>query len=140
MDGRFILSLDMVASKIGEHNLWPSIFDIPICKIKNLNDILAKAGKILMIPDELVANKIYLIRGQKAMLDRDLAELYGVETKVLNQAVKRNAGRFPEDFMFQLTAIEFENLKSQIVTSSWGESGNCLMLLPNRELPCYPEY
>ena len=110
----------MVASKIGEHNLWPSIFDIPICKIKNLNDILAKAGKILMIPDELMANKIYLIRGQKAMLDRDLAELYGVETKVLNQAVKRNAGRFPEDFMFQLTAIEFENLKSQFVTSSWG--------------------
>ena len=54
------------------------------------------------------------------MLDSDLAELYGVETKVLNQAVKRNAGRFPEDFMFQLTAIEFENLKSQFVTSSWG--------------------
>lgn len=53
------------------------------------------------------------------MLDRDLAELYGVETKVLNQAVKRNAGRFPGDFMFQLTTIEFENLKSQFVTSSW---------------------
>jgi len=54
------------------------------------------------------------------MLDSDLAELYGVETKVLNQAVKRNAGRFPEDFMFQLTKVELENLKSQIVTSSWG--------------------
>lgn len=81
---------------------------------------MAKASKALMIPDELVMNKIYLIREQKVMLDRDLAELYGVETKVLNQAVKRNAGRFPEDFMFQLTSVEFENLKSQFVTSSWG--------------------
>jgi hypothetical protein len=54
------------------------------------------------------------------MLDRDLAILYGIETKVLNQAVKRNMSRFPEDFMFQLTEIEFQNLKSQIVTSSWG--------------------
>lgn len=54
------------------------------------------------------------------MLDRDLARLYGVETKVLNQAVKRNIKRFPEDFMFQLNREEFENLKSQIVTSSWG--------------------
>jgi hypothetical protein len=73
-----------------------------------------------MIPDEMVMNKIYLIREQKVMLDRDLAELYGVETKVLNQSVKRNAGRFPADFMFQLTRAEFENLKSQFVTSSWG--------------------
>lgn len=73
-----------------------------------------------MIRDELVMNKICLIRGQKVMLDRDLAELYGVETKVLNQAVRRNAGGFPGDFMFQLTASEFENLKSQSVTSSWG--------------------
>ncbi len=73
-----------------------------------------------MIPDELVMNKIYLIRGQKVMLDRDLAELYGVETRALNQAVKRNADRFPVDFMFQLTRIEFENLRSQIVISSWG--------------------
>ena len=54
------------------------------------------------------------------MLDRDLAELYGVETKVLNQAVKRNENRFPEDFMFCLTRKEFDNLRSQIVTSSWG--------------------
>ena len=81
---------------------------------------MANSYKELMIPDELVMNKIYLIRGQKVMLDRDLAELYDVETKVLNQAVKRNADRFPADFMFQLTKKEFENLKSQIVTSSWG--------------------
>ena len=54
------------------------------------------------------------------MLDRDLAELYGVETKVLKQAVKRNVERFPEDFMFKLKKTEFDNLRSQIVTSSWG--------------------
>lgn len=69
---------------------------------------------------QLIQNKIYEIRGQKVMLDRDLAEMYGVETRVLNQAVKRNIERFPEDFMFQLTENEFQNLISQFVTSSWG--------------------
>ena len=63
---------------------------------------------------ELIQNKIYEIRGQRVMLDRDLAYLYGVETKALNQAVKRNTHRFPEDFMFQLTKEEC--LRSQIVT------------------------
>src|SRR5687768_19198 len=81
---------------------------------------MTNPDKELMIPEEVVMNKIYLIRGQKVMLDRDLAELYDVETKVLNQAVKRNSDRFPADFKFQLTQKEFENLKSQIVTSSWG--------------------
>jgi len=74
----------------------------------------------LMIPEETVMSKIYLIRGQKVMLDNDLAELYAVETRRLNEQVKRNIDRFPEDFMFQLTQMEFENLKSQIATSSWG--------------------
>jgi len=64
--------------------------------------------------------KIYLIRGQKVMLDKDLAELYGIETKVLKQAVKRNIKRFPADFMFVLIKHEFNNLRSQGVTSSWG--------------------
>ena len=67
-----------------------------------------------------IESLIYEIRGQKVMLDRDLAKLYGVETKVLNQAVKRNLKRFPEDFMFQLSHEEFTDLMSQIVTSSWG--------------------
>lgn len=67
-----------------------------------------------------IQNRIYEIRGQRVMLDRDLAELYQVTTSALNQAVKRNAKRFPPDFMFQLTSEEFANLKSQIVTSSWG--------------------
>lgn len=69
------------------------------------------------ISDDIVVNKIYDIRGQKVMLDSDLAELYGVETRVLNQAIKRNAERFPEDFMFQLNETEWEFLISQIVTS-----------------------
>ncbi|TAL32192.1 MAG: ORF6N domain-containing protein [Spirochaetes bacterium] len=73
-----------------------------------------------MLPDERILNKIYLLRGHKVMLDKDLAELYEVETRALNQAVKRNQSRFPEDFMFQLTVDEFDQLRSQIVTSSWG--------------------
>lgn len=68
----------------------------------------------------VIQNKIYEIRGQRVMLDRDLAALYQVSTSALNQAVKRNSKRFPADFMFQLTAQEFADLKSQIVISSWG--------------------
>ena len=67
-----------------------------------------------------IQNKIYQVRGVRVMLDFDLAELYQVETRVLNQAVKRNLKRFPSDFMFQLTAEEYKNLISQSVTSSWG--------------------
>ena len=67
---------------------------------------------------QLIQSKIYEIRGQKVMLDRDLAEMYGVETRALNQAVKRNIDRFPEDFMFQITDEELENWKSQIVISN----------------------
>ena len=73
-----------------------------------------------LIPDEIILNKIYYIREQKVMLDTDLAELYQVETKNLNKAVNRNIKRFPDDFMFRLTAEEFGNLKFQIGTSSWG--------------------
>jgi hypothetical protein len=69
-----------------------------------------------LIPIGSIENKIHLVRGQKVMLDRDLAELYGVPTKVLNQAVRRNQERFPGDFMFQLTWAEAEHLRSQIVT------------------------
>jgi len=69
---------------------------------------------------EVVATKILLVRGRKVILDRDLAQLYGVKTKELNQAVQRNLERFPSDFMYQLTQEEVVNLKSQIVTSSWG--------------------
>ena len=67
-----------------------------------------------------ISNMIYTIRGQRVMLDKDLSVLYGVQVRVLNQAVKRNSQRFPEDFMFQLNAEEWAILKSQFVTSSWG--------------------
>ena len=75
---------------------------------------------IVNLPAEVIEKKILLIRGHKVMLDRDLAELYGVETKNLNKAVTRNINRFPEDFMFQLTGDEFADLKFHFGTSSWG--------------------
>jgi hypothetical protein len=76
---------------------------------------MAKAD---LIPAERIEKAILLIRGQKIMLDRDLADLYGVATKALNQAVKRNRKRFPADFMFQLSHEEFDNWRSQFVTSN----------------------
>src|SRR5665213_161500 len=76
--------------------------------------------KSLKIREEILANKIHFIRGQKVMLDRDLAKLYGVETKRLKEAVKRNRGRFPSDFMFELLPEEFKILRTQFATSSWG--------------------
>jgi ORF6N domain len=76
-----------------------------------------------LVPQVLIEKKILLIRGRKVMLDRDLAELYGVETRVLNQAVKRNLKRFPDDFMFQLTQAEMAHWKSQIVISNRDNMG-----------------
>jgi hypothetical protein len=77
-------------------------------------------NQIQKVNEEYLISKIYYIRNQKVMLDEDLAELYGVETKRLNEQVKRNIIRFPGDFMFQLTENEFINLKSQFATSRWG--------------------
>ncbi|MFA4881171.1 MAG: ORF6N domain-containing protein [Candidatus Doudnabacteria bacterium] len=74
-----------------------------------------------LIPSERIVSKIYIIRNRKIMLDRDLAELYGVKTKSLNLAVKRNIKRFPEDFMFQMSKEELKNWRFQIATSSWGD-------------------
>lgn len=70
-----------------------------------------------------IINKIYIVRGHKVMLDRDLAEFYGVTTKVFNQAVKRQSTRFDPDFMFKLTTEEYNSLRSQIVTSNEGRGG-----------------
>jgi len=75
------------------------------------------------LPDEVLMNKIYMIRGLKIMLDRDLAELYGVETKRLKEQVKRNRERFPLDFMFELTDSEFTNWRSQFATSNSDKMG-----------------
>jgi hypothetical protein len=79
---------------------------------------MAKAKSLIRV--ERVAAQMYVIRGQTVMFDADLAALYGVETRALVQAVKRNAARFPQDFLFQLTEKEAEHLRSQFVTSSWG--------------------
>ena len=76
-----------------------------------------------LIPIERIEKSIYLIRGEKVMLDRDLASLYGVETKALKQAVKRNRDRFPKDFMFVLRETEFQNWRSQFVTSNADRKG-----------------
>lgn len=75
---------------------------------------------IIKVSEEIIVEKIYIIHGQKVMLDKDLTEMYGVEVKRLNEATRTNLTRFPKDFIFQLTQDEWNNLKSQIGTSSWG--------------------
>lgn len=80
----------------------------------------ASASNQLAVPIEFIERRIFLIRGQKVMLDSDLAALYQVTTGNLNLAVRRNAARFPEDFMFQLTRAEFQDLRLQFAMSSWG--------------------
>jgi phage regulator Rha-like protein len=79
-------------------------------------------AKAIILQDEIIISKIYNIRGLKVMMDKDLAEMYGVETKQLKRQVKRNIDRFPEEFMFELTSNEFENMRSQNGTTSWGGS------------------
>ncbi|CAN5525071.1 ORF6N domain-containing protein [soil metagenome] len=74
----------------------------------------------ILVAEQKILNRIYVFRGQKVMIDEDLAEMYNVETKRLNEQVKRNIKRFPKDFMFALTQKEFEILKSHFATSSWG--------------------
>ena len=81
---------------------------------------MAKKELQALVAEQKILNRIYVVREQKVMLDEDLAEMYGVETRRLNEQVKRNVKRFPKDFMFALTPKEFENLKSQNATSSWG--------------------
>ena len=81
--------------------------------------------KPILIPVGRLDRMILLVQGQRVLLDRDLAKLYGVETRVLNQAVRRNHERFPDDFMFELDDRESENLRSQFGTSSWGWYSLC---------------
>ncbi|QPH38419.1 ORF6N domain-containing protein [Pedobacter endophyticus] len=84
---------------------------------------MAAKQSLSIIPENILVNKIYEIRGHKVMLDRDLAELYGVETRVLKQATRRNLDRFPQDFMFELTSEELKDWRSQIVTSNSDKMG-----------------
>ena len=88
--------------------------------LNSYDENMSNTENNLATPDEIIMNKIYFVRDEKVMIDSDLAELYGVETKRLNEQVKRNISRFPADFMFELTEAEFKNLKSQFATSSWG--------------------
>ena len=87
-------------------------------EISHFKIVRVRNNPEIIIPDEQVISKIYLIRGKKIMLDEDLAQLYQIDTRRLNEQVKRNNSRFPEDFMFQLSREEFENLMSQFATSS----------------------
>lgn len=81
---------------------------------------MPKSKLAALVPTEYIAQSIVALRSQRVLLDSDLAVLYGVETKRLNEQVRRNRGRFPEDFIFELTDEEFANLKSRFATSSWG--------------------
>jgi len=81
---------------------------------------MAKKELQVLVAEQKILNRIYVVRGMKVMLDEDLAEMYSVETRRLNEQVKRNIKRFPKDFMFTLTQKEFDNLKSQNATSGWG--------------------
>jgi ORF6N domain len=101
---------------------------------------MAEAAKVITVPDEVIVNKIYLVRGQKVMIDRDLAELYGVETKVLKQAVRRNIARFPRDFLFEMDKREFEDWRTQNRPPKQTRKvcGTRLFVLPSRVLRCCP--
>ncbi len=95
-----------------------------------------KQNETSLIPQETIEDKILLIRGKKVILDRDLASLYGVETRVLNQAVRRNIDRFPEDFMFSLTRQEIRDL-SQFVISSKIKHSQMYLFLQNKGYQCF---
>ena len=86
-------------------------------------NLMAAAGKITTMADEVIVNKIYLVRGQKVMIDRDLAELYGVETKRLKEAVRRNASRFPPDFLFEMDKKELEDWRTHFASSKEDKKG-----------------
>jgi hypothetical protein len=93
-----------------------------------------------LVPRERIEQTILLIRGHRVMLDADLADLYGVETKAFNRAVTRNMERFPDDFMFRLTRKEYEDLRYHFGTSRWGGRRYCLMYSLSRVLQCYPAF
>ena len=108
------------APELGASNEPAQVVSSYKLRMAKKNDIV-KAEEAAIQSVEQIESLILSIRGKQVILDRDLARLYGVETKVLNQAVKRNIERFPEDFMFQLTKEEFENWKSQFVISNYDE-------------------
>lgn len=103
---------------------------------------MAKSTELISVTDEIIINKIYVIRGQKVMIDRDLAELYEVETRRLKEAVRRNPNRFSKDFMFEMTKKEFENWRTHFASSKEDRKG-CAMLrsvLQSKALQCFPAF
>ncbi len=104
---------------------------------------MPKAIKMFTVADEAIVNNTYVIRAQKVMIDRDLAELYEVETKRLKEAVRMNISRFPKDFMFQMNKREFDNWRTQFASSNKEDKQGYAMLhsaLPSRVLRCLPAY
>ena len=94
---------------------------------------MSKNSLVRLVEEEKIMNKIHVIRNHKVMLDFDLAEMYGVETKRLNEQLKRNLKRFPKDFMFTLSEKETQHLRSQNATSSWGGNRRNPMHLQSKE-------
>jgi hypothetical protein len=101
---------------------------------------MAKKELQVLVAEQKILSRIFVVRGQKVMIDEDLASMYRVETKRLNEQVKRNSKRFPRDFMFTLTQKEFDNLKSQNATSSWGGRRKLPTAFTEQGWPCFPVY
>jgi hypothetical protein len=101
---------------------------------------MAKKELQVLVAEQKILSRIFVVRGQKVMIDEDLASMYRVETKRLNEQVKRNSKRFPRDFMFTLTQKEFDNLKSQNATSSWGGRRKLPTAFTEQGWPCIPVY
>ncbi len=110
----FVFNHELHGRRIFDVPKWNFKFEVTICDLKLRNEMKE------IVPREIIEGKILLIRGQKVMLDKDLAQLYGVTTGNLNKAVSRNLDRFPNDFMFRLTKEELENLIFHFGISSWG--------------------
>lgn len=111
--------VSLIGSKIHDPDKYQFI---ALIFMSEKNKAIGK-GDTIKLQDQSIITKIFIVRGQKVMIDRDLAELYGVETKVLKQSVRRNIDRFPEDFMFEMTKDEFSNWRSQFVTSNSDKLG-----------------
>jgi hypothetical protein len=112
---------NIIHSEIGGRKLRPPIFKLYIYKIKK--NTMAKKELQALVLEQKILNRIYVVRNEKVMLDRDLAELYGVETKRLKETVKRNLERFPKDFMFEMTATEFTKWKESTALSAADKQG-----------------
>lgn len=104
-------------------------FKVSIWHLEFILDFMTKKAIVMVVPDEIIMNQIYYIRGQKVMIDEDLAKLYQVENKQLKRQVRRNTDRFPDDFMFELSQEEYDSLRSQFGTLKRGEHSKYLPMV-----------